>query len=277
MKTKWVIPLLIMSCLLMTARAEEHQTPGAATNNPPSPWGFSVSELLMSKYYGTIFGGTFYPGPMSFTDFIASRKNAAGVMTFDLSIGQKLDRLDTYNHDGGNEYDFTVDQTFRFGSKRYPVLVDAGVCYLILFDLKKIGDDALEEFVRIDLPIRADLPDGPLLQPYAEAFHYHMVGDGLRNEGWWTYGGVFRNQKLGCTAFGKELVLNADFRVGASAGAYGSRAGIEYYRLALTLPFHLNEHWTVTPSVTGQLRASAQQTYVKKNEVFGTLQIVRSF
>jgi hypothetical protein len=111
-----------------------------------------------------------------------------------------------------------------------------------------------------------------------EAFHFHDVGDGFHNEGWWTYGGAFRNQPLGCRIFGNELKLNIDFRVGASAGACGSKTGIEYYRVAFTLPVSKGK-WTVAPSVILQTPGSTDRPYVHNSDdhVFYTLFVKRTF
>jgi hypothetical protein len=154
--------------------------------------------------------------------------------------------------------------------------VDAGVCYLTVHDLRRTSDDAFEEFVRLDFPIRADLASGPIVEPYVESFHYQKVGDGFRDNGWFMYGGMFRDQALGCEMFGKELVLNVDYRIGVSQGAFGGKVGIEYHRLAFSLPLH-GKKWTVTPSVIGQIKAGSHQTFVHKNEVFATLQFKRGF
>lgn len=260
-------------------RAEDqHELPGPATNAVCSPWSGSASVIIMSKYYGTIFGGTFYEGPMTFSDLVISHKDKAGVLTFDLSIGQKLDRLNQYNRDGGNEYDLTVDHTLTLGSGCHQLILDGGVCFLALHDLKKLHDDAFEEFLRVDVPIRIDpKSERPLIQAYVEPFHYHRMGDGMHNEGWWLYWGAFRDQSLGCKLFGKPLVLNVDYRMGVSAGAYNSRSGIEYHRLALSLPVSLGNHWTITPSLIGQLQGGPHQTFVHNDEPFGTLFIKYAF
>jgi len=284
---KRTIIAVLASVLLLSPsimQAEEHTDPGMATNQPPSQWGYSASLLLMSQYYGTIFGGIFYNGPMSFTDVVASRQNkhnslmsdslTLSSMTFDLSIGQKLDRLNKYNADGGNEYDFTIDQSFKFGPKSYEILGDAGVCYLALHDLRNVNDDAFEEFVRLDFPIVIGT-NSPVAQPYVEAFHYHDSGT-FHNEGWWTYGGVFRDQPLGCSLFGNELKLNIDFRTGASAGAYGNKTGVEYFRLAFALPVTKGK-WTVSPSLILQTPNGPDRSVVHKDGVYGTLLIKRSF
>ncbi len=268
MKTFLVSIFLTLTSLIV---AEERSVTAVTAN----PWQYGVSELAMSKYYGSIFGGTFYPGPMSFTDLSASRQNRFGSLTLDLSLGQKLDRLDAYNRDGGNEYDFTVDQTFRFGSKSHPVLIDAGLCYLTVHDLRKMSDDAFEEFVRLDFPIGADRTDGPIFEPYVEIFHYQKVG-GFLDNGWFMYGGAFRDQKLGCRLLGKELVLNIDYRMGVSAGGFSSKSGIEYHRLTLSLPIQ-GKKWTVVPSLIAQVRGGEHQTFVHKNEVFETIQFKRAF
>ena len=268
MKKIFVSLGILFGCLSVSAAEPQMATPS-------SQWSQSVSELLMSKYYGSIFGGTFYPGPMSFTDFAASRRNLYGSITFDLSLGQKLNRIRKYNQDGGNEYDFTADQSFQLGSKSHPVFVDAGVCYLAVNNLRQMKDDAFEEFVRLDLPLGTSVNHEPVIQPYVEFFHYQTVG-GFKDNGWFTYGGVFRDQKLGCALFSKELVLNVDYRVGVCQGAFSGKVGIEYHRLALSLPIH-GKKWTVVPSVIGQITGDSHQTFVHKDEIFGTLQFKRGF
>jgi hypothetical protein len=55
---------------------------------------------------------------MSWTDLVASREDKLGALTFDLSIGQKLDRINQFNRDGGNEYDFTIDHSFTLKPRR---------------------------------------------------------------------------------------------------------------------------------------------------------------
>jgi hypothetical protein len=277
---KTLIAVLALAIMLSPSiiQAEEHQDPGVATNQPPSQWGYSLSELIQSEYYGTIFGGIFYAGPMSWTDLVASHHDKYGSLTFDLSIGQKLDRLDRYNGDGGNEYDFTIDHTLNIDIGSYQVKADAGVCYLALYDLRDASNDAFEEFCRLDFPIGTNHCGGAFIQPYAEVFHYHEVGYGFHNKGWWTYGGAFRNQPLGITVFGNELNLNIDFRIGASAGAYSSKTGIEYYRLAFALPI-VKGNWMVSPSIIFQIPGGSGRTFVHNDEsnVFYTLFIKRSF
>jgi len=241
-----------------------------------SAWNYSIDELIMSKYYGTIVGGSFYNGPMSFGDIVASHKDGLGSLTFDLSIGQKLDRLDTYNHDGGNEYDFTVDHNFKIGKGQFPVLVDAGVCFLAVHDLSHLKGYFCEQFVRFDLPIMAKREGGPLFQPYVETYHFNTLGNGFENKQWWVYAGAFRDQPLGIKLFKNDLVLNADYRIGISQGALGSRDGVEYHRIALSVPFHFGK-WTIAPSVIGQTPGGSHRSFVTKTEVFGTLFIKRGF
>ena len=170
-----------------------HPAVTVVTNAPVNNWSYGAGTILMSRYYGTIFGGTFYEGPMSFTDFEAIHKNQFGNFTMVALVGQKLDRLNKFNRDGGNEYDVGVDQTFALGSKAYPVLVDVGAMYLAVHDLRLIQNDDFDETIRLDFPIRADLADGPLFQPYVQAFHYHTIGDGFQNKGWIGYVGLIRN------------------------------------------------------------------------------------
>jgi hypothetical protein len=255
-------------------------TVSAETGDPPKEYvpmySFNAGTILMSKYYGTIFGGTFYDGPMSFTDVNAVFKNRYGSMTATVMAGQKLDRLDTYNRDGGNEYDAGVSQSFRMGSSRFPILLDAGVLYLALYELERTHDDAFDETIRLDFPLFADRTGGAIAQPYIQAFHYHMVGNGMEDKGFIGYAGLIRNQPLGFKLFKKDLSLTLDYRMGLNAGVYDSRAGIEYFRLEVSLPFAWKK-WTVTPAVIGQLQGGPHQTYVSKNEMFTTLSIRRSF
>ena len=283
---KILVSLTAVALAVMSVCAEEHELPGVATNQAPYRlWGYSFSQWIGSKYFGTIFGGTFYPGPMTFTDGAASRQNhfgsfigsQGGALTFDLSIGQKLDRLNQYNRDGGNEYDMTIDQTFKFGTNSFQVLADAGVCYLAIHDLNRSTDDAFEEFVRLDFPVMANRPGGPICQFYTEAFHYHKVGNGLQNEGWITYHGIIRNQGLGLKLFGQELVLVIDYRIGVNAGVYGSRAGVEYHRLGFTAPYNLGKGWPIALSGVLQTPGAPDRTYVHKSEIFGTSFLKYSF
>lgn len=252
-------------------------TPSSIVNVNTSPdWSFSAGALFMSKYYGTIFGGTFYDGPMSFWDITGIRKNSLGNFIACVSIGQKLDRLNTFNRDGGTEYDFQVDQTFKLGTEKFPVLVDVGATYLILTDIGHMADDALSETVRLDFPLFANHTNGPILQPYVQIYHYNTVGSGFRDEGFLGYFGLIRDQKLGFELFGNELKLNIDYRCGINFAVYHSHAGIEYHRLALSLPIKKGG-WTITPSIIGQTPGGSGMTYVSKNEVFGTLSIRYSF
>lgn len=240
-------------------------------------WQFSVGTVLMSTYYGTIFGGNFYDGPMSFTDFNAAKPNGLGVFNVNVAIGQKLNRITEFNMDGGNEYDLAVSQIFTFGPKAFPMKLEVGLSYLAIYDLNLLKNDAFSETVRFDLPILADRANSPIVQPYAQVYHYHDVG-GMRNQGWIGYVGLIRDQPLGFKLFEaeKNLVLNWDYRLGLNGGVYGSRAGVEYHRISVSLPVSYGK-WTFTPSIIGQFPGGADQRYVKEKEVFGTLSVRRGF
>lgn len=265
--------LAVLAIAVLTAVQGQTQS---ITTNTPSNWSFSAGTLLMTTYYGTIFGGNFYDGPLVFADITANWKNRFGVLVPTIMAGQKLDRLNTYNADGGNEYDIGVDQIFTFGTKAYPIIVDVGIMYLAVTDLTQLRDDFFDETIRVDLPIRADRPDGPIITPYAQIYHYHTMGNDMQDQGWIGYFGLIRDQKLGIELFGEELKLNIDYRCGVNFGVLNSDVGIEYNRLALSLPIKYGK-WTFTPSVIGQLQGDSDQTWVKKNEVFGTLSIRYSF
>ena len=262
-----------MAIALLLAIVGFAQMALSQTNTPVPLFSGEFGTILMSRYYGTIFGGTFYNGPMSFTDIALKWNNGLlkGAMIIDLSAGQKLDRLNSYNADGGNEYDIALDQTMRFGGEKYPILVDIGTTYLALHNLRLLRDDAWSQTARLDFPIRADLPGGPIVQPYLQAYHYNTLG-GMRDEGWIGYVGLIRDQRLNTKLFGSDLVLNVDYRLGINAGVYGSQKGVEYHRLALSLPIHWKK-WTITPSVIGQTPGGDDRTYVHKSEIFGTLSV----
>lgn len=249
------------------------QTPVVVITNTAaaSDWSYSAGTIIMSRYYGTIFGGVFYDGPMSFTDVGISYKNSLGRLTYVAMAGQKLDRLGTYNHDGGNEYDTGLDQSFRLGSKAYPVLVDVGMMYLFTHDLSTTKGDAFDETIRVDFPIRADLASGPIIQPYFQEYHYHVVGNEMKDAGWIGYAGLIRDQSISPT-----LKLNFDYRMGINSGVYESHSGIEFHRLAVSLPIPVGR-WTLTPSLIGQLHGGDHQTYVTNDSLFYTLSLRRSF
>ncbi len=284
----WALIVALLLNIVVPAMAQTNTTPSGwappTTNSSPkvfdNGWApnppvltFDVGTILMSKYYGTIFGGTFYDGPMSFTD-IAMRWNNGllkGGMIIDVSIGQKLDRLNKFNQDGGNEYDVSIDQTFKLGGPKYPVLVDIGVTYLALYDLTKLANDAISQTIRLDFPLRADRASGPILQPYIQAYHYNDVG-GLKDQGWIGYVGIIRDQPLGFKIFGNEAKLNIDYRMGVNGGVYGSERGVEYHRIALSLPVTWKK-WTLVGSIIGQTPGAPGRTYVHKDEIFGTLSV----
>lgn len=242
---------------------------------PESSWGYQIGTVFMSEYYGTIFGGVFYKGPMSFTDVVASYKDGLGTLTLDLSVGQKLSHMGEFNVDLGNEYDLTIGHSFGLGTAKFPVQLYVGSTYLAVYDLENVADDFVSQTVRLDFPILADRESGPLFQPYAQIYHYNHIG-GFRNEGWIWYAGLIRDQKLGYKLFNSDLVLNIDYRMGLNAGVLNSHVGIEYHRLAFSLPVRIGK-WTLTPQVLGQIPGGPDQTYVHKKQIFGTFSVSRSF
>jgi hypothetical protein len=231
-------------------------------------WRISAGTILMSKYYGTIFGGTFYNGPMSFTDIRFSKDNKLGTFSLDLSAGQKLDRLDTFNVDGGNEYDVLLNQSMKLG----PAVVTFGLSYLAIYDLNEIENDVFSQDVRVDLPIKFGA-ESVAFTPYLQIYHYNEIG-GLSDKGCIGYCGMYRDQPLGFSLFSKNATLNIDYRMGMNFGVYDSQQGIEYHRLAVSLPISIGK-WSITPSIIGQIPGSSDQTYVHTEEVFGTISIRR--
>lgn len=242
---------------------------GSSVVTTTSPWEYSASTLVMSKYYGTIVGGIFYDGPMSFTDLVATRKDASGSTRFDLSIGQKLDRLSSYNKDGGNEYDVILGRTQKFGSSETPIfVVDASVTYLALTDMKAAKDDVFSSAIRIDAP------QVEMVQPYVVVTRFDFVGD-VGDPGTFVYAGLMRNQPVGAST------LTIDYRIGYSLnGLFGADRGLAYHRLSLSLPIDLGDGWTVIPSVIGQIKGNGQRpghAFVDRARLFATLAIAKSF
>lgn len=230
-------------------------------------WKYSASTLLMSQYYGTMVGGIFYPGAMSFTDVVASRGNSIGTVRFDLSVGQKLDKFE-WDKDGGSEIDFTVGQATRFG----PVNVDASFCYLALYDLNKIKGDCVSSTVRFDVPTVKPI------QPYLIVTRFDLVGS-VPGSGTLIYGGFIRNQPIGVTMHGSELSVSIEYRTAWSMDKlFGTKEGVDYHRLSVSLPMTVYG-WTVTPTVVGQVKGSQPKGYafVDKARVFATLAIAKGF
>lgn len=264
--------MLLLATVGLQCLGEDHDLP-TPYKTETNKWSFTGSALFMSRYYGTIFGGIFYDGPMYWWDVIGAREDRIGRLTLDLSIGQKMDRLNRFNADGGNEYDFTVTYTFKpIGPKRFPVIFEVSTCFLALVPLQTIKDDAWSKSVRVDFPILADRKEGSLFQPYFQAYHYNAIG-GLGDKGWFLYAGAFRDQPLHCSLFGNPLKLNLDYRTGYCVQAYGGKSGLEYHRLTLSLPIHKGK-WTFVPAVIGQIPNSSGRTFVHDNPGFyGTLAI----
>ena len=238
-------------------------------NESETTWNYSTSTIVMSRYYGSIVGGIFYPGTMSFTDFAARKNDADGSTGFDLSLGQKLDRS-SYNRDSGNEYDFTVDRMETFGSADFPVKIDLGVCYLAVHDLRQIKDDFLSPYVRLDLPkVR-------FIQPYVTVYRFDRVGNSPEDSGWFFYGGFIRSQPLGISLHGVPLSLTLDYRLGYSEKLFGTEPGLSYERVGISLPLAVARSWTITPTVIEQFKGDqpSGRAFAPHSQMLWTLLVV---
>jgi hypothetical protein len=234
-------------------------------------WNYSTNIFVSKDYFGTIIGSTIYPGRMSFTDFVARRVDAKGSTGFDLSIGQKLDSF-SYNKDGGNEYDFTVDRSMTFNSKSFPVRVDAAVCYLAVYDLRQMRDDS------ISADVRFDLPKTPFIQPYVVIYRFDHVGN-VAGSGWFFYGGFVRKEPLGWQMNNEPLEWNFEYRLGYSEKLYGTKPGLAYHRFSLSLPIEIFPRWTFTPGVVEQLKGNQPKGYAfaSSNQKFWTVSLGHRF
>lgn len=92
----------------------------------------------------------------------------------------------------------------------------------------------------------------------------------MKDQGWIGYCGLIRDQSLGLKLWSNDLSIRFDYRMGVNFGVIDSHKGIEYHRLEISLPLRYRR-WTFTPALIGQIRGGDHQTYVKKDEVFGTL------
>ncbi len=226
----------------------------AFAEQTPTPWSFYTSTFVMKDYYGAIVGGTFYPGTMSFTDFGARRTDAKGSTGFDLSLGQKLDNF-SYNKDGGNEYDFTVDRSTTFTVAGFPVKADFSVCYLAVHDLRQIKDDVLSPDVRLDFP------KVPFLQPYIVVYRFDRVGNSPEDSGWFFYGGFIHEETLRLRVNGRPIVLTVDNRIGYSEKLFGTEPGLSYDRLSVSLRIEVAPRWTITPILIEQFKGDQPKGY----------------
>ncbi len=247
---------ILVRFMLMVFASLFVQLSASAQTTQSNTWSASAGTVIMSEYYGTIFGGTFYEGPMSFTDITFSRENVLGTFSITPTIGRKLDRVNTFNIDGGDEEILAVSQTAHAG----PVLLYGSVYHDAVTDLNEIKGDFLAQTLRVDLPLG-------IVQPYIQAFHYFKYDGGLDDDGWIGYAGLIRDQELA------GLKFNFDYRLGINGGALGGKTGVEYHRLTVGLPISFGQ-WTVTPAVVGQLEASSHdQTWVTEDKLMATVSV----
>lgn len=243
---------------------------GNIVANFDGTWDKTVSTQIMSKYYGDIFADIFYNGPMSFTKISGQRTDPLGATYVDLNVGQKLDRLSSYNKDGGNEYDFDVGRKVVFDTG-LPVTADMKVTYLATHNLRRSGDDFISQSLQLSVA------DTPFVQPYISFFRFDTLGK-TSGSGWFVYGGFTREQKTGIRFRDKPVTATLDYRLGYSGGVLMRSSGLAYHRLSISLPFEFDNEWTVTPVILGQSSGHGQQTgraFIDQSRFFATITIAK--
>ncbi len=270
MKKTLMLLLLASVSLISQVFAEEHLATTVVTNSP-SPYGFSVNTLFMSRYYGSIVGGLFYTGGgMSFTDLVLTRKDTGeptwlgrdGVNRFDLSIGQKLDSL-KFDVDGGNEYDITVGRSAYVGPTNYPVHLDGSTTYIMVHPLTSIRNDVIETILNVDLP------KTPLVRPYLSLYRFDVI-DG-HGSGFFVATGLIHTHEIGLTIKDKPIGMSEEYRFGwAATKSFGTDPGAAYHRLVLSLNAKLPHNFSLRLSWIGQISGGGQSpvAYVDKPRQF---------
>jgi hypothetical protein len=235
-----------------------------------SPYAFSVNALFMSQYYGSDVGGIFYDGPMSFTDFILSRKDEGptvfgrdGANRIDLSVGQKLDNAD-FDVDYGNEYDLIIGRDAVVGPEKFPIHYDVSVAYFALHDLGLIKDDIVQTILTVDLP------KVPVVQPYVTLYRFDVINGA--GSGWFLAAGIVRSREVSWISInGHPLVVSASYRFGyALSSLLGTDPGAVYHRFALSATVKASERLSVMFRWTPQFSANGQgeNTFVRGTHHF---------
>jgi hypothetical protein len=243
----------------------------AEDNNTPSQYSWSVNALFMSKYYGSIVGGIFYDGPMSFTGLTLTRKDAHdtvfgrdGANRASVTIGQKLDDS-SFDVDSGNEYDFAIGRSATLGPEEFPIQYDAGITFLVVHPLGHLNNDVLNPAVTLSLPKM------PLVVPYVTVYQFEILnGNG---SGTFLAAGIRRSQELSwLKVCGNPVVITGEYRFGwaLTDGLFGSGEGPAYHRLIGSATAKLSKHLSTTFALTGQASAGGQgeRAFADRTRVF---------
>ena len=238
-----------------TRQANQDINPSSVSTNP---YEFSMSVLFANQYYGSDIGGIFYDGPISFTDFVVSRKDNGpsvfgrdGVNRIDLTLIQKLDDTE-FDVDYGNEYDLAIGRSANIGPEEFPVHYDVSVIYQALHQLDLIEDDIVQNVLTLDLP------KVPIVQPYVTLYRFNVMnGEG---SGWFLAPGIVRNQDVPWIKINDNpLALSASYRFGyAMSSLLGADSGAVYHRFALSATAKVSEDLSVMLRWTPQFSANGQ-------------------
>jgi len=259
--------ILLLITIAMTAIAASASDKVSSVDRT---WNYSFNHISMSQYYGSIVGGIFYDGPMSFTDIIAKREDLFGTTYVDVSIGQKLDHVRSFNKDGGNEYNLMLGRTLALDSGDIKLNFDYCLTYLAVHNLGHLKDDVVSNNIRIDVT------NTLFVQPYLVIYRFDTVGK-TPGSGWFVYGGVQRKFEI-ANVNDKPITLGLEYRAGYSGTLFGTERGLAYHRLSVSLTAEVGE-WTITPTVIGQTRGNGQRpghAFVNRARMFAQINMSRA-
>jgi hypothetical protein len=274
MKTKFLsclMPVFTLAFLAPFVRANPLVSLAGLLENE-DPWETTLSTTLMTRYYGTIVGGIFYSGPMSFTTLGTAREDLLGSTRFAFTVGRKLDSFRHDSRDGGHENGISFNR--RLSKSSFPVNVDIGFVYQMLGRLNRSADDVLQSYAKVAFT------RVPGIEPYVQFCQFNRVGQSSIDPGWFLYGGFIRSQDTGIKlGEKKKLIAMFDFRTGYSDNVFGAERGWAYHRLSVSLPFQFDK-WDIIPCVVGQIPAGGQshdRAFARENRAFGELTVARRF
>ncbi|MBC7981495.1 hypothetical protein H7X65_00275 [Candidatus Parcubacteria bacterium] len=249
------ILFIALTALLPLRAATPNSLPEIAVAQPsPSAWddiSFRIDNTIASRYWGSIVGGIFYPGgAVNFTDFTVTKEDSLGSMYFLIGMINPLDTFE-YDDQGGTEYYLGLGHSFdlwKDGNGPPLVGLDVFVLYDAISPIEEMDDDVIETRLRLDFP------RVPFAQPYIEYYNWQASGNDAPPVGSFIRVGTQRQQPLGISFQQSELKLKIDASLGfAGEGLFGTDGGLSYYRLVLSLPVKISEHFSVTPAIIGQL------------------------
>lgn len=234
-----------------------------------SPWSYSLTELVMSRYYGTWVGGVFRHNAFSFTTITARKQTGGGTLYIDGSVGRAIDSKE-WNKASSDELDAEIGYSFRTKAHGWRQMdVDFHVGYIGATPLELLRDDIVSGVLTVSAS------SVPYLQPYVTLIRSETVGK-ASGSGWFAYGGFVTGVNIS-----DGLGIRLDYRTGVALhkGIYGAGPGWVYHRLEAAVPFKAGS-WTITPAVIGQIPANGQpagRAFVDDSRLFATCSFSRPF